>query len=116
MEAAAHRHKDFRDIVVRTLFATLYLPSPGWRRCPCSPSTPRTFRRAEPSAGGGARAARAALRAKTGTAQTVRGNRVSAGRLQLCLGRDLRWCPYARSDQDWEPSGSPDPARALQDL
>lgn len=35
----------------------------------------------------------------------------ACARLQLCLGRDLRWYPYARSDQDWEPSGSPDPAR-----
>jgi hypothetical protein len=63
-------------------------------------------------------AARVALRGKTGAAQTVRGNRVSAGCLQLCLGRNLRWYPYARSDLDWEPSGSPDPgpARALQDL
>jgi uncharacterized Zn finger protein len=64
-------------------------------------------------------AARAALRAKTEAAQaTIRGNRVTAGRLQLRLGRDLRWYPYARSDDDWEPSGAPeaDPARALEDL
>ena len=63
--------------------------------------------------------ARTALRAKTGAAQAVtRGNRVTAGRLQLRLGRDLRWYPYARSDDDWEPSGVPeaDPARALADL
>ena len=59
-------------------------------------------------------AARAALRAKTGSAQAIiEGNRVTAGRLQLRLGRDLRWYPYARSDDDWEPSGTPeaDPAR-----
>jgi uncharacterized Zn finger protein len=64
-------------------------------------------------------AARAALRDKTGAAQAViRGNRVTAGRLQLRLGRDLRWYPYARSDDDWEPSGAPeaDPAQALADL
>ncbi len=64
-------------------------------------------------------AARAALRAKTDSAQAiVHGNRVTAGRLQLRLGRDLRWYPYARSDDDWEPSGAPeaDPARALADL
>jgi uncharacterized Zn finger protein len=64
-------------------------------------------------------AARAALRAKTGTAQAViQGNRVTAGRLQLRLGRDLRWYPYARSDHDWEPSGAAeaDPVRALADL
>jgi len=63
-------------------------------------------------------AARAALRIKANAAETVQGNRITAGRLQLRLGRDLRWYPYARSDQDWEPSGSPetDPARALADL
>jgi hypothetical protein len=64
-------------------------------------------------------AARAALSAKTGAAQTViQGNRVTAGRLQLRLGQDLRWYPYARSDHDWEPSGAPeiDPARALESL
>jgi uncharacterized Zn finger protein len=63
-------------------------------------------------------AARAALRIKANAAETVQGNRITAGRLQLRLGRDLRWYPYARSDQDWEPSGAPetDPARALADL
>jgi uncharacterized Zn finger protein len=64
-------------------------------------------------------AARAALRDKTGSAQAVvSGNRVTAGRLQLRLGRDQRWYPYARSDDDWEPSGTPevDPAQALRDL
>jgi uncharacterized Zn finger protein len=62
--------------------------------------------------------ARAALRTKANAAETVQGNRITAGRLQLRLGRDLRWYPYARADQDWEPSGSPetDPARALADL
>ncbi len=63
-------------------------------------------------------AARTALRAKTGTAEMVQGNRITSGRLQLRLGRDLRWYPYARSDQDWEPSGPPqaDPALALASL
>ncbi len=64
-------------------------------------------------------AARAALRAKTGAAQAaVQHNRVTAGRLQLRLGRDLRWYPYARSDDGWEPSGTAeaDPVRALTDL
>ena len=63
-------------------------------------------------------AARAALSAKTGAAEVVRGNRITAGRLQLRLGRDLRWYPYARSDQEWEPSGPPqaDPALAVADL
>lgn len=66
-----------------------------------------TARSDDPDAAELVTAARAALRAKTGAAQTVRGNRVSAGRLQLSR-RDLRWYPYARSDQDWQPSGSPD--------
>jgi uncharacterized Zn finger protein len=63
-------------------------------------------------------AARTALRAKTGVAESIRWNQVTAGRLQLRLGRDLRWYPYARSDQDWEPSGPPhaDPALALAPL
>ena len=64
-------------------------------------------------------AARSALRAKTSAAQAdIQRNRVTAGRLQLRLGRDLRWYPYAQSDDDWEPSGTPeaDPARALTDL
>jgi len=64
-------------------------------------------------------AARSALRAKTGAAQAdIHRNRVTAGRLQLRLGRDLRWYPYARSDGGWEPSGTPeaDPAGALTDL
>ncbi len=58
------------------------------------------------------------LRARTGTAETIHGNRITAGHLQLRLGRDLRWYPYARSDEGWEPSGAPDPdpARALADL
>ena len=62
--------------------------------------------------------AQAALRAKTGAADVIRGNRITAGRLQLRLGRDLRWYPYARSDQDWEPSGAPetDPVLALANL
>jgi uncharacterized Zn finger protein len=63
-------------------------------------------------------AARAALRTKTGAAEAVHGNQVTAGNLQLRLGRDLRWYPYTRSDEDWEPGGSPetDPARAVADL
>ena len=72
----------------------------------------------DPDAAGLLEAARAALRAKTGAAEDVRGNRVTAGRLQLRLGWDLRWYPYARSDQDWEPSGQPqsDPTLAVADL
>jgi uncharacterized Zn finger protein len=62
--------------------------------------------------------ARAVLRAKTGAAETIKGNRITASHLQLRLGRDLRWYPYARSGEDWEPSGPPetDPARAVADL
>jgi uncharacterized Zn finger protein len=73
----------------------------------------------DPDAAGLLAAASAALRAKTGAAQAIiQGNRVTAGRLQLRLGRDLRWYPYARSDDDWEPSGTPEagPAQALKDL
>jgi uncharacterized Zn finger protein len=63
-------------------------------------------------------AARAALRTKTGTQEAVHGNQVTAGNLQLRLGRDLRWYPYTRSDEGWEPGGSPetDPVRAVADL
>ena len=73
----------------------------------------------EPEAPDLLKTARSALRDKNGGAETViEGNRVTAGRLQLRLGRDLRWYPYARSDGDWEPSGppDPDPARAVADL
>jgi len=38
-----HRHKDYRDIVMRTLFGTLRLPSPRWWHCSCSPHEHRTF-------------------------------------------------------------------------
>jgi uncharacterized Zn finger protein len=64
------------------------------------------------------KAARAVLRAKTGAPDSAQRNRVTAGRLQLRLGRDLRWYPYARSDGDWEPSGPPeaDPACAVAAL
>jgi len=72
----------------------------------------------EPESADLLKAARTVLRSKTGTAESVQGNRVTAGRLQLRLGRDLRWYPYARSDGDWEPSGPPesDPARAIAAL
>jgi hypothetical protein len=72
----------------------------------------------DPDAVGLLAEARSALRAKTGAQETVWGNKVTAGHLQLRLGRDLRWYPYARSDGDWEPSGSPDadPVRAVADL
>jgi uncharacterized Zn finger protein len=72
----------------------------------------------DPESGDLLKAARTVLRSKTGAAESVEGNRVTAGRLQLRLGRDLRWYPYARSDGDWEPSGPPeaDPAQAVAAL
>jgi uncharacterized Zn finger protein len=59
-----------------------------------------------------------ALAGKTGETATARANRVTAGRLQLRLGRDLCWYPYTRSGADWEPVGKPDPdpAAAITDL
>ena len=72
----------------------------------------------EPEAADLLKAARVALHAQTGETESVQGNRVTAGRLQLRLGHDLRWYPYARSDADWEPSGPPDPepAKAVEHL
>jgi uncharacterized Zn finger protein len=72
----------------------------------------------EPESADLLKAARGVLRSKTGEAEFVDGNRVTAGRLQLRLGRDLRWYPYARSDGDWEPSGPPeaDPVQAVASL
>jgi uncharacterized Zn finger protein len=63
-------------------------------------------------------AARVALHAVTGSPARAARNRVTADRLQLRLGRDLLWYPYARSDGDWEPAGppSPDPAAAAATL
>jgi hypothetical protein len=63
-------------------------------------------------------AAGGVLRTRTCQTETVQGNRITAGHLQLRLGRDLRWYPYTRSDEGWEPSGSPepDPAQAVADL
>ena len=64
------------------------------------------------------KAARTALRDAAGTPARVTGNRVTAGRLQLRLGRDLLWYPYARSADAWEPTGppQPEPARATETL
>jgi uncharacterized Zn finger protein len=64
------------------------------------------------------KAARVALRDATGQrAQQIR-NRVTAGRMQLRLGRDLLWYPYLQSDGEWEPAGPPqsDPTRATETL
>jgi hypothetical protein len=62
--------------------------------------------------------ARAALREASGAPARVIRNRVTAGRMQLRLGRDFLWYPYARSDGDWEPAGPPrpDPAAAAAGL
>ncbi len=63
-------------------------------------------------------AARAALRDVTPATASVTRNRVTAGRVQLRLGRDFLWYPYAQSDGEWEPAGPPrpDPARAAETL
>jgi hypothetical protein len=37
------RHKDSRDIVVRSLFGVLRLPSPRWWHCGCQPQPVATF-------------------------------------------------------------------------
>jgi len=39
----ARRHKDAREIVVRSLFGTLRLPSPRWWHCSCATHQTRTF-------------------------------------------------------------------------
>jgi uncharacterized Zn finger protein len=64
------------------------------------------------------KAARAALRDASGSPARTSRNRVTAGRMQLRLGRDLLWYPYIRSDSDWEPAGAPkpDPADAAAAL
>jgi hypothetical protein len=40
---AAHRHKDTRQIVVRTLFGVLRLASPRWWHCSCPAHEAATF-------------------------------------------------------------------------
>jgi len=64
------------------------------------------------------KAARAVLRDVSGAPARVTRNRVTAGRMQLRLGRDFLWYPYVRSDGDWEPAGppKPDPAAAAAAL
>jgi uncharacterized Zn finger protein len=88
--------------------AGLELLNSEWDPATEEPEAPELFR-----------AARSALRDKNDGAETVvEGNRITTSRLQLRLGRDLRWFPYARSDGNWEPSGppDPDPARAVAGL
>jgi len=62
--------------------------------------------------------ARTVLRDAAGVPARVSHNRVTAGQLQLRLGRDLLWYPYARSGGEWEPAGppQPEPARATETL
>jgi uncharacterized Zn finger protein len=57
-----------------------------------------------------------ALRGATGEPAYVVANKVTAGRVQVRLGRDLLWYPYLSSGEDWEPAGAPhaDPARAVE--
>ena len=64
------------------------------------------------------KAARAALSSVAGTPAQVTRNRVTASRVQLRLGRDFLWYPYARSADEWEPAGPPrpDPARLAETL
>ena len=54
-------------------------------------------------------AARAALRDVTPATASVTRNRVTAGRVELRLGRDFLWYPYAQSDGEWEPAARPGP-------
>jgi uncharacterized Zn finger protein len=57
-----------------------------------------------------------ALRGATGEPAYVVANKVTAGRVQVRLGRDLLWYPYLSSGEDWEPAGAPhaDPERAIE--
>jgi uncharacterized Zn finger protein len=57
-----------------------------------------------------------ALRGATREPAYVVANRVTAGRIQVRLGRELLWYPYLRADEDWEPVGPPhaDPARVIE--
>ena len=44
------------------------------------------------------------LRGATGKPAYVVANKVTAGRVQVRLGRDLLWYPYLISGEDWEPA------------
>lgn len=50
---------------------------------------------------------RIALREATGTVTRVTRNRITAGDVQVRLGRDDLWYPYSRSSHGWEPAGPP---------
>ena len=64
------------------------------------------------------KAARTAMREAAGAEVSIRGNQVTAGGIQLRLGRDLLWYPYALAGGQWEPAGPPqaDPAHAAETL
>jgi uncharacterized Zn finger protein len=72
----------------------------------------------EPDAADLLKAAQVALEGVTGLSVRITRNRVTAGRAQLRLGRDLLWYPYAMAEDDWEPAGPPQPGpeRAVQML
>jgi len=62
------------------------------------------------------KAARVSLQDTAGATASVTRNRVTAGHVQLRLGRDFLWYPYSRSNGGWEPAGppQPDPVRAAE--
>lgn len=64
------------------------------------------------------RAAQAAVYQASGVGAHLRHNRITAGELQVRLGRDYLWYPYRRIGSHWEPAGNPhpDPAVALAPL
>jgi uncharacterized Zn finger protein len=70
----------------------------------------------QPDAADLLKGAATALRGATGEPAYVVANKVTAGRVQVRLGRDLLWYPYLSSGEDWEPAGEPhaDPARATE--
>jgi uncharacterized Zn finger protein len=70
----------------------------------------------QPDAADLLKGAATALRGATGEPAYVVANKVTAGRVQVRLGRDLLWYPYLSSGEDWEPAGAPhaDPARAIE--
>jgi uncharacterized Zn finger protein len=78
----------------------------------------------EPAADAGSDAAellkagQAAMREPGGATVSIRGNQITSGRIQLRLGRDLLWYPYALANGLWEPAGQPqaDPAQAAKEL
>jgi hypothetical protein len=101
--SAAHRHRGGAD---------------AWRAGPPDPANLAWLAELAAWTAELMKAARTALRDAAGTPARVTGNRVTAGRLQLRLRRDLLWYPYPRSADAWEPAGppQPEPARATETL